>query len=225
MGLGIVQAALAKGARVVIVGRSQERLERVAAELAEKDSIQTVAADVTNEDDVRHLFEVVGHFDHLVVTAASNLAYQPVREFDLDAAHRTIDAKLIAALLLAKHGAAHIDEHGSIIFTAGIAAERPLPTAAMVAAVNGALFSLAYALAVALAPVRVNAISPGWVDTPLLGTVLGDNKATMFEQMSQRLLTRRIGQPEDIGHAVLFLMENEFTTGTVLHVDGGHRLV
>jgi NAD(P)-dependent dehydrogenase (short-subunit alcohol dehydrogenase family) len=226
MGLGIVHAALAKGAEVVIVGRSQERLARVAAELAEKSRVQTVAADVTNEDDVRHLFEVVGHFDHLVVTAASNLVYQPIRELDLDAARRTIDAKLVAALLLAKHAAAHIDEHGSITFTAGIAAERPLPTAAVVASVNGALFSLAYTLAVALAPVRVNAISPGWIDTPVWDTsALSANKPTMFEQMSQRLPARRIGRPEDIGHAVLFLMENEFTTGTVLHVDGGHRLV
>jgi NAD(P)-dependent dehydrogenase (short-subunit alcohol dehydrogenase family) len=225
MGLGIVQAALAKGAEVVIVGRSQERLELVASQL-ETDRVQTVAADITREDDVRGLFETVGHFDHLVVTAASNLVYQPIRELDLDAARRTIDAKLIAALLLAKHGAAHIDEHGSITFTAGIAADRPMPTAAVVAAVNGALFSLAYALAVALAPVRVNAISPGWIDTPIWdSSALGANKPAMFEQMSQRLPAQRIGRPEDIGHAVLFLMENEFTTGTVLHVDGGHRLV
>lgn len=226
IGLGIAQATLAKGARIVIVGRSQERLERVAVELADKSRVQTVAADVTGEDDVRHLFEAVGHFDHLVVTAASNLVYQPIRELDLDGARRTIDAKLIAALLLAKHAAAHIDEHGSITFTAGIAAERPMPTAAVVAAVNGALFSLAYALAVGLAPVRVNAISPGWIDTPVWDTsALRANKPAMFEQMSQRLPARRIGQPGDIGHAALFLMENEFTTGTVLHVDGGHRLV
>jgi NAD(P)-dependent dehydrogenase (short-subunit alcohol dehydrogenase family) len=226
MGLGIVRAALAKGAEVVIVGRSQERLERVASEFAETNCVQTVAADVTCEDDVRGLFEAVGHFDHLVVTAASNLVYQSIHELDLDAARRTIDAKLIAALLLAKHAAAHIDEHGSITFTAGIAAERPMPTAAVVAAVNGALFSLTYALAISLAPVRVNAISPGWIDTPVWDTsALGANKPAMFEQMAQRLPARRIGRPEDIGHAVLFLMENEFTTGTILRVDGGHRLV
>ncbi len=226
MGLGVVRAALAKGAELVIVGRSQERIERVASEFAETNRVQTVAADVTREDDVRRLFETVGHFDHLVVTAASNLVYQPIRELDLDAARLTIDAKLIAALLLAKHAAAHIDEHGSITFTAGIAAERPMPTAAVVAAVNGALFSLAYALAVALAPIRVNAISPGWIDTPVWdSSALGANKPAMFEQMAQRLPAGRIGQPEDIGHAVLFLMENEFTTGTILRVDGGHRLV
>ena len=117
------------------------------------------------------------------------------------------------------------NESGSITFTAGIAAERPLPTGSLVAAVNGALFSLTYSLAVALAPVRVNAISPGWVDTPTLETALGTRKATAIEQMGQRLPAGHTGHSADIAHAVLFLLENEFTTGTILHVDGGHRLV
>jgi NAD(P)-dependent dehydrogenase (short-subunit alcohol dehydrogenase family) len=225
MGFGAAQAAQAKGAEVVVVGRSAQRLERTASELGGAKRVQTVVADVTREDDVRHLFEAVGHFDHLVVTAASNFTYPPIRELNIDAARRTIDAKLVAALLLAKYAAVHIDEHGSITFTAGIAAERPMPTAAVVASVNGALFSLAYALAVGLAPVRVNALSPGWVDTPTWDTVFAANKAMMLEQMAQRLPARRIGRPEDIALAAIFLMESEFTTGTVLHVDGGHRLV
>jgi NAD(P)-dependent dehydrogenase (short-subunit alcohol dehydrogenase family) len=226
MGLGVARAAQAKGADVIIVGRSQERLEKALADLAGPGDARTIAADVTREDDVRRLFQTAGSFDHLVVTAAADLAYQPVRELDLDAARRTIDAKLIAALLLAKHAATCIDEHGSITFTAGIAAERPLPTGTLVAAVNGALFSLGYGLAIALAPVRVNVLSPGWIDTPIWETsAFRANKAAMFEQMAQRLPARRIGRPADIGHAAIFLMENEFTTGTVLPVDGGHRLI
>jgi NAD(P)-dependent dehydrogenase (short-subunit alcohol dehydrogenase family) len=221
MGLAVVRAALAKGAEVTAVGRSAERLERVAPELG----VKTIAADVTREDEVRQLFASVGSFDHLVITAASNPPYQTIRELDLDAARQTIDTKLVAALLLSKYAARQINEHGSITFTAGIAAERPLPTGFLVAAVNGSLFSLAYGLAIALAPVRVNAISPGWTDTPLLETILGTRKTTMIEQMAQRLPVGQIGRPEDIAHAMLFLLENEFTTGTVLHVDGGHRLV
>jgi len=224
MGLAVARAALAKEAEVFIVGRSPERLALVASELETK-RMQTIAADVTREDDVRRIFKQVGHFDHLVVTAAADLAYQPIRELDLDAARKSIDSKLIAALLLAKYAAATIAEHGSITFTAGIAAERPMPSGAIVAMVNGALFSLAYALAVGLAPVRVNAISPGWVDTPLWETAFGANRSAMLQQMAQRLPAGRIGLPEDIAHAVIFLMENEFTTGTVLRVDGGHRLV
>ena len=221
MGLAVVRAALARGAEVVAVGRSAERLERVASELG----VKTIAADVTREDEVCQLFVSVGRFDHLVVTAASNPPYQTILELDLDAARQTIDTKLVAALLLSKYAARQINEHGSITFTAGIAAERPLPTGFLVGAVNGSLFSLAYGLAIALAPVRVNAISPGWTDTPLLETVLGARKTTMVEQMAQRLPVGQIGRPEDIAHAVLFLMENEFTTGSVLHVDGGHRLI
>ncbi|MBV9231292.1 MAG: SDR family oxidoreductase [Chloroflexi bacterium] len=221
MGLAVVRAALTRGAEVVAVGRSAERLERVASELG----VKTIAADVTSEDEVLQLFDLVGSFDHLVVTAASNPPYQTIRDLDLDAARQTIDTKLVAALLLSKYAARQINEHGSITFTAGIAAERPLPTGFLVGAVNGSLFSLAYGLAIALAPVRVNAISPGWTDTPLLETVLGARKTTMVEQMAQRLPVGQIGRPEDIAHAVLFLMENEFTTGSVLHVDGGHRLI
>jgi NAD(P)-dependent dehydrogenase (short-subunit alcohol dehydrogenase family) len=226
MGFGVAQAALAKGAEVIIVGRSPERLAQAAENLASAKHVRTIAADVTNEDEVRRLFETAGSFNHLFVSAASNLAYQPIREFDLEAARKTIDAKLVAALLLSKYAARQINEHGSITFTAGIAAERPMPTAALVAAVNGGLFSFTYALAVGLAPVRVNAISPGWIDTPIWETsALAANKPTMFEQMAQRLPAGRIGRPSDIGHAAIFLMENEFTTGTVLPVDGGHRLV
>ncbi|QBD79131.1 SDR family oxidoreductase [Ktedonosporobacter rubrisoli] len=225
MGLAVVRAALEKGAQVVAVARSAEKLARAVDELGFGGKVSSLAADVTREDDVRRLFETIGHFDHLVVTAAGDLAYQPIRELDLDATRRIIDSKLIAALLLAKHAAAYIDEHGSLTFTSGIAAERPLPNGLVVAAVNGALFSLTYGLATSLAPVRVNVLSPGWVDTPIWEAVAGKDKPARFEQMSRRLPAGRIGRPEDIAHAALFLMENEFTTGTVLRVDGGHRLV
>lgn len=226
MGFEVARAALAKGAEVLIIGRSKIRLAQAAEKLAGAERVRTVAVDVTREDEVSRFFEIAGRFDHLFVSAASNLTYQPLRELDLEAARKTIDAKLVAALLLAKYAARQINEHGSMTFTAGIAAERPLPTGYLVGAVNGALFSLAYGLAIALAPVRVNVLSPGWIDTPVWDTsALAANKSSMFAQMAQRLPVGRIGHPSDIGHAALFLMENEFTTGTVLPVDGGHRLI
>lgn len=81
------------------------------------------------------------------------------------------------------------------------------------------------ALALELAPRRVNAVSPGWVDTPVWERVAGAEKSSVLGKMAERLPLRRVGRPEDIAHAVLFLAENEFTTGIVLPVDGGHRLV
>ncbi|GCE50198.1 NAD(P)-dependent dehydrogenase (short-subunit alcohol dehydrogenase family) [Thermosporothrix hazakensis] len=225
MGLAVVRAAQARGAHVMMVGRTEEKLKQALETLETPERVTPITADITREEDVRALFEAVGPFDHLVVTAAGDLSYQPIKEVDPDKARRIVDSKLIGALLLAKHGSTSINSKGSITLTAGIAAQRPLPTGLVVAAVNGALFSLTYGLAIALAPVRVNVLSPGWVDTPVWDVIAGANTPTMFAQMAQRLPVGRVGRPEDIAHAALFLMENEFTTGTILPVDGGHRLV
>ncbi len=224
IGKGIAFAAQEAGAEVVLVGRSREKLNKVAEELPRGTNAQVIAADVVNEEDVVRLYNEVDSFDHLVSTVA-DLAYQPVREFDLTAARRSVDSKLMSSLLLAKHGCARARPDGSLTFLSGIAAYRPMPRGAIVAAINGALASLAYALALELAPLRVNVISPGWVDTPIWDIVAGDKKHDMQTQMANRLPVGRIGRPEDIAQAVLSVMANGYMTGTVVHVDGGQRLV
>jgi NAD(P)-dependent dehydrogenase (short-subunit alcohol dehydrogenase family) len=140
-------------------------------------------------------------------------------------ARRVVDSKVIAPLLLAKHGAPRLQRGGSITFTSGIAAYRPTPKGSVVAAVNGAIESLVYALAVELAPIRVNAVSPGWVDTPIWDTVAGDGKTAALDTMARRLPVGRIGQAEDIAQAIESVMRNGFISGTVINVDGGQRLV
>jgi NAD(P)-dependent dehydrogenase (short-subunit alcohol dehydrogenase family) len=224
IGKGIAFAAREAGAEVVLVGRSKEKLDKVVADIPSDANTQVVTADITNEADVVRLYEEAGSFDHLVSTVA-DLTYQPVREFDLTAARRSVDSKLMSSLLLAKHGCTRARSGGSLTFLSGIAAYRPMPRGAVVAAINGALASLAYALALELAPLRVNVVSPGWVDTPIWDTVAGDKKYDMQAQMANRLPVGRIGRPEDIAQAVLSIMVNGYMTGTVVHVDGGQRLV
>ena len=224
IGKGIVLAAHRQGAEVLLVGRSKDKLEAVVAGLPDGASVQAIVADVTHEADVVRLFAETGPFDHLVSTVA-DLAYQPIREFDLAAARRSVDSKLMSSLLLAKHGCVHVRRGGSFTFTSGIAAYRPMPRGAVVAAINGALASLASALALELAPLRVNVVSPGWVDTPIWDSVAGENKYAVQAQMANRLPVGRIGQPDDIAQAVLSIMANGYMTGTVVHVDGGQRLV
>ncbi len=173
--------------------------------------------------DVSHVDRFIhGELDHVVVTAAS-LPYQPIASFDLDAARSAVESKLLAALLIAKHGGPRLRPGGSLTFTTGVASERPMPRGSMVAAVNGAINSFIRGAAIELAPIRVNALSPGWIDTELWNAV--GNKDAAFAAMTQRLPVGRIGTPNDLAHAALFLMENPFATGTVLHVDGGHRFV
>jgi NAD(P)-dependent dehydrogenase (short-subunit alcohol dehydrogenase family) len=95
----------------------------------------------------------------------------------------------------------------------------------MTAAVNGAIEALARALALELAPVRVNAVSPGWTDTPIWNAIAADARQERLDAMAARLPVRRIGQPSDVADAFLAVMRNPHVTGTVLHVDGGQRLV
>jgi NAD(P)-dependent dehydrogenase (short-subunit alcohol dehydrogenase family) len=226
MGLALARRLLADGAEVIIVGRSEARLAEAREDLPNTERLQAIAADVTQEDQVARLFEKSGRLDHIVTTAADiEGAYQLLPSLEIAAARRVVDSKFLGPLLLAKYGAPVLSPTGSITFTSGVAAYRPAPRGSVVAAINGALASLAAALAVELGPIRVNVVSPGWVDTPIWTFVAGDAKAATLDAMARRLPVGRVGQPDDIADAIRFLMRNGFTTGTVLHVEGGHRLV
>ncbi len=226
MGLAFAERMLASGAMVTIVGRSSERLANAREKLSHLPGLATVAADATHEDEVASLFDSIGSLHHIVWTAADvSGVYVPLSDMDTAVARRVVDSKVIAPLLLAKHGAPRLVAGGSITLTSGIAAYRPAPRGSVVAAINGAIESLVYALAVELAPIRVNAVSPGWADTPIWDSVAGPGKTEALASMARRLLVRRIGRPSDIAHAIECVMRNGFMTGTVVHVDGGQRLV
>jgi NAD(P)-dependent dehydrogenase (short-subunit alcohol dehydrogenase family) len=221
IGLGIAREAAKQGAEVVIVGRSREKLEQAQAGSGAA-RLRGVTCDVGNAAEVERCLESVGVVDHVVLTAVEGY-YRNIRELDIDRARRTLETKIVAALAVAKY--ARFGSGASLTLTAGVAAQRPGPGASVIAAVNGAVEALVRALALELRPVRVNALSPGWVDTPFWDSFAGSSKEQRFQAQAERLPVGRVGTPEDLASAALLLMTYGFITGEVLRVDGGHRLV
>jgi NAD(P)-dependent dehydrogenase (short-subunit alcohol dehydrogenase family) len=200
----IAADAAAAGADTILAGRDASRLAA--------DGARTETVDLTDEASIAALAERVGPVDHLVVTAAAH-ANGPVATLERDAVHRAFDAKVVGPLLLAKH----LTVRRSILLFSGVAAWRPAPGLSVMVATNGAVAFLAEALAVELAPVRVNAISPGIVDS-------GVWDADVLADTAARLPAGRTGTPADVSAAAFLALTNPFVTGTTLHVDGGGRL-
>jgi NAD(P)-dependent dehydrogenase (short-subunit alcohol dehydrogenase family) len=226
MGLALARRCVEAGATVTIAGRGEQRLQQAREALGNPTNLKVSVADIAREDQVADLFARIGGLDHIVSTAADiQGAYRLLPELDLKAAQRVVESKVYGPLLLAKHGAPRLAGAGSMSFVSGIAAYRPAARGSVVAAINAALEGLVRALAVELAPIRVNAVSPGWVDTEIWAQVAGDRKAETLAAMAERLPVGRVGRPDDIADAIAFLIGNGFTTGTTLHVEGGHRLV
>ncbi|MCX5262450.1 SDR family oxidoreductase [Streptomyces sp. NBC_00199] len=224
MGLALARTLLAENMNVTIVGRSADRLATARAELERPGhrKITTITADMGREEDVAELFAQVERVEHVAVTAADATGvYGRTADVTTATARAIIETKLLGAWLVGKHATRRVT--GSITYTSGINAYRPNGSNTIMAAANGALASLAYGLAIELAPVRVNVISPGWVDTPIWDQ-LGMDKQAAFAELAARLPARRVGTPDDIAQAFLSVIRNGFITGTVLHIDGGHRI-
>jgi NAD(P)-dependent dehydrogenase (short-subunit alcohol dehydrogenase family) len=218
IGLGIARACLARGAAVTIGSRDPARLTAAADSLAAGEQLTTIPVDVGDEAAVRDVL-ARRPVDHVVLSTLDG-SYAPVRAMELGNARRVIDSKLIGLLLIAKHAA--LPPHGSLTVISGIAADRPIAGGSIVCAVNGALHSLVRALAIELAPTRVNALSPGWVDTPAWDRFGADRERRLADR-ARTLPVGRVGTVDDLAHAGVYLLENGYTTGEVLHVDGGHR--
>ena len=222
IGLACAEAARNAGAAVTIAGRSAEKLERAKAGLG--DDVRVAALDITDEGAVRNLFLRAGRVNHLVVAAAETVSVGVMEAEEADV-RPTLDIRVWGSFHAARHAARVMAEDGSITFLSGTSGHRPYPGAAMVAASSGAVESFARALALELAPVRVNTICAGFVDTPLLDDYYGEERDEAVRGLAARLPVGRIGTPEEIADAFMFLAGNGFVTGTVLHVDGGKLLV
>ncbi|RUW35073.1 SDR family oxidoreductase [Mesorhizobium sp. M1E.F.Ca.ET.041.01.1.1] len=226
IGFGVAAAALEGGAKVVIAGRSADKLKAAVAKLAGAGRVMGVAADMANEADVARLFDEAGAFDHLVATAGTPPPNYPIGEADMDFVRQFVDGKLVGAVMLAKHAVRTLRKGGSMTFTSGINKDRPpVPGGSVVSAIAGSFTYFARALALELAPTRVNIVSPGWVDTEMWDEIVGEAKTGYFDQMAARLPAGRVATPADIAPAYLYLMQNAFMTGETIHIDGGQRLV
>jgi NAD(P)-dependent dehydrogenase (short-subunit alcohol dehydrogenase family) len=210
IGLAAARRAVAEGWDVVVVSRGPER--------ADVDA-EKVALDVTDREAVRELFARLGAVDHLVCSTVAR-AGGPVKELDLDAARRAFEVKLWGPLAAVQSA----DVRESVVLLSGVAASTPIRGGAATAAVNGAVEAIVRTLAVELAPVRVNAVSPGIVDTPTWASMPEADRDAMFDRLSGALPAGRVGSADDLADAIWLLLTNGFVTGTVLHVDGGHRL-
>ena len=226
IGLGVATAALEKGAEVILVGRSREKLQAAERSIAALGKVGTFAADMTDETDIEQLFAEIGAFDHLVSTAGTPPPGDPIENTNIDVIRGFIDNKLVGAVLVAKHAARALTKGGSITFTSGINKDKPpVPGGSVVAAIAGSFGYLAHALSLELAPIRVNIVSPGWVDTPMFSELAGEHKSALFEGMAKQLPIGRIAKPADVAPAYIYVMESEFTTGQTLQIDGGQSLI
>lgn len=222
MGRAVAELALEHGAAVVIVGRDPQKAETTAAQVGP--GVTGLSCDLTDPTSIDALAQRIGSLDHLVLSAAS-LNYGPFLELSPADAHATMDSKFWGYYLTTRALAPQLAADGSITFFSGVAAVRPEKGSVMVTAVNAAIEGLTRSLAIELAPRRVNAVSPGIVETPSWAHLSEDERTQMFEQLSSSLPAGRVGQPDDIARAVLELIGNGYSTGDVRNVDGGARLV
>ena len=224
IGLAVAEAVQREGGVAIVVSSRQARVDAALARLGA--GAKGFAADVGDEAAVKELFERIGEFDHLAFTAGENLKIGKVADLSLAEARAFFDVRYWGAFTAAKHGAKFIRPGGSITFSSGIAGARPPQEGwALGASICAAMEGFTRALAVELKPLRVNIVSPGFVRTPLWGDIPEADREAMFAAAGERLPVGRVGLPEDLAAAYLFLMQQAFATGQTLVVDGGGLLV
>jgi len=219
-GIGYATAAMAKaqGAEVVIASRAGARLDAAAKALG----VEGIAADVTSDEAVEALFSRTGPVEHVVVTAAQ-LRAGPFKAQPIAEARATMEGKFWGAWRVAR--AAEIRPGGSLTIVSGFLSIRPRPNSAIVGAANGALEALARSLALDLAPVRVNAVSPGIIDTPIRAAMSEDARKAMLDNIAAALPVGRVGLAEDVAKQILAFMDNGFATGAIVYLDGGGTII
>jgi NAD(P)-dependent dehydrogenase (short-subunit alcohol dehydrogenase family) len=225
-GIGLASAAtlVARGATVVIGARDAGRLESAARTIMAPEGLLTTdRVDAAHRNSLAAFFGRIGTFDHLVLTLSGAAGAGSIRVLDLHELRAGFEAKFWAHLNAVQAALDTLRATGSITFVTAISARTALPNTAGLAAINGALEAMVRPLASELRPLRVNAVSPGVIDTRWWSSLAPDDRAAMFARYSAATPAGRIGTAADVSAAVALLVENTFMTGTVLEVDGGLR--
>ncbi len=218
-GIGLATARLAAehGASVIVASSNPSSVQRALAELPV--TAEGTAVDLTDPAAVEAFFAGLDPFDHLVYTAGEALTLLEIRSLELARARQAFELRYFGALSAVHAAVPKIRAGGSVVLTSGTAADRSGPGWAVAASICGAADSLVRALALELAPIRVNAVKPGIVRTPLWPDGFD------YEAAAASLPVGRIGEPEDIAEAYVFLMNQHYATGSIVTVGGGNVLV
>jgi NAD(P)-dependent dehydrogenase (short-subunit alcohol dehydrogenase family) len=221
IGLETARLARANGADIILTARDPDRLHRVGLELG----ASIAAFDATNFDRLGRFFDALpAPINHLLVTGPGP-CYAPLAEFDLDAARRDLEAHLLLPLQVARYAASKVRPGGTLLFMGGVGRRRAAAGLALIAALTAALPAMTKSLALGVAPVRVNLIAAGFVDTPLPALLPGDQIDKRREQLRATLPIGRVVGPADIAALAVHLMTNTAVTGATFDIDGGQQLV
>lgn len=214
IGLSTAEVAKLEGADVIIASRNAARLDPIAERL----NAIAIPTDVTDDKSVANLFKSSGSVDHVVVTAAQ-LRTGPFKTVAMEDVRSTFEGKFWGAWRVAR--AAEFRSGGSLTLVSGFLSVRPRPNSAIVSAANAALEALARALALELAPLRVNCVSPGIIDTPIRAAMPEQARKEMLAKTAASLPVGRVGLGEDVARQIVACMKNGFMTGSTVYLDGG----
>jgi NAD(P)-dependent dehydrogenase (short-subunit alcohol dehydrogenase family) len=221
IGLETARLARAKGADVIIAARNPDRLQQAGLELR----ASIAAFDTTDFDRLERFFdELPGPIDHVLVTGPGP-HYAPFAEFDIDELRRDVEAHLLLPLEVGRNAVGKVRPGGTLLFMGGTGGRRTAPGLYFLSALTAALPAMTKNLALELAPIRVNVIAAGFVDTPLSATLLGDQLDARREQLRTTLPIGRVVGPADIAALAIHIMTNSALTGATFDIDGGQQLV
>jgi NAD(P)-dependent dehydrogenase (short-subunit alcohol dehydrogenase family) len=222
IGLETARRARAEGAGVILTARNPDRLEQAALDIG---ALSTAAFDATDFDRLASFFdELPRPIDHVLVTGPGPY-YAPLADFDLAEARRDVDAHLLLPLQVARDARGRVRPGGTLLFMGGTGGRRPAVGLSFISALTAALPALIANLALELAPIRVNLIAAGFVDTALSAALLGDQLDARRAQLRETLPIRRVVGPEDVAALAVHLMTNTAVTGATYDLDGGQQLV